>query len=909
MNAKVLLAVFKRNFVSYFANPTGYVFICVFVLLSAFAAFWPDEFFNTNLANLDQLNKMFPFIMLVFIPAITMAVWADERRQGTDELLLTIPAGDFEIVLGKYLAAVAIYTVSLLFSLVCNYAVLQTLGDPDVGLFIGTYVGYWAIGLAMLAIGMVASFLTANLTVAYILAAVFNAPLVFAIAANSIMPPKAASAVKQWSVGEQFLDFGRGILSLGGLVYFLMLVAVALYLCMVLIGRRHWVRGRHGYAMASHYTARALALVVIAVGVIVFFHHYDRRRDVTSEQLSSLSPDTIKLVKNLKTERPVGIEAFISPEVPESYVQTRLDLLSRLRELDVLGGDKVRLQMNDTRQFSEHAARAEERYGITPRRVTTMARGVTTDDQLFMGVAFTCGLEKVILPFIDRGIPVEYELVRSISTVTQQKRKKIGVLKTDARLYGGFDFQSGASSSNWPIIQELEKQYDVEDVDPTSPITEKYDALLAVQPSSLGPEEMGNFIEAVTGGQPTAIFEDPLPIFADSVPATSAPRRPPGGMNPMMMGQRPPQKGDIMPLWAALGIDFAGDQIIWQDYNPFPKVPIFEEKEFVFVEEGTAADQPFNEDNLISSKLQRLLFPFPGSFVKLNASDPNVKLTWLAKTGTLTGTVRYWDALQPSFFGGSGPINPNRRQVPSNVQYTVAAQIQGKLPPEMPSIENEDSEDQEPENRAVNVVLVADVDVLHAAFFRVRALGPIEEAGIHFDFDNVTFVLNVLDVLAGDQRFLDLRKRRPKHRTLSRIDEITEASREETAANVEELRAEFDKAKENEEKRLSDRVKKLGEQMKKEDLDLMEISRRVAMAQQDGERRMQATLDRLQQTRDADINTIETDLSLEIQRVQDRYKMWAVVLPPIPPLVVAVVVFFTRRRRERLSVERYRLRS
>jgi len=920
MNAKVLLAVFKRNFVSYFANPTGYVFICVFVLLSAFAAFWPDEFFNTNLANLDQLNKMFPFIMLVFIPAITMAVWADERRQGTDELLLTIPAGDFDIVLGKYLAAVAIYTVSLLFSLLCNYAVLQTLGNPDVGLFIGTYAGYWMIGLAMLAVGMVASFLTANLTVAYILAAVFNAPLVFAAAADSIMPPTAALAVKQWSIGEQFVDFGRGILSLGGVAYFLTLVAVTLYLCMVLIGRRHWVRGRHGYAMASHYAARTFALVVIAVSVIVFFHHYDARLDVTSEKLSSLSPDTVRLLKNLRTERPVRIEAFISPEVPESYVQTRLDLLSMLRELDVQGGDKVRLRKNETRQFSEEAARAEERYGITPRRVTTTTRGVTRDDQLFMGVAFTCGLEKVILPFIDRGIPVEYELVRSLCTVTQQKRKRIGVLRTDARLYGGFDFQSGSTSSNWPIIEELEKQYEVEEVDPMSPITEKYDALLAVQPSSLGPEEMDHFIEAVTSGQPTAIFEDPLPIFADSVPATSAPRRPPGGMNPMMMGQRPPEKGDITPLWAALGIDFAGDQIIWQDYNPFPKVPIFEEEEFVFVEEGSGANEPFNGDNPISSKLQRLLFPFPGSFVKLNASDPNIKFTWLAKTGELTGTVRYWEALQPSFFGGMGPINPNRRQVPTNVSYVLAAQIQGKLPPKASEADEEnddeggdgdggDGADEEPQQREVNVVLVADVDVLHAAFFRVRALGPIEEAGIHFDFDNVTFVLNVLDVLAGDERFLDLRKRRPKHRTLSRIDEITEGAREEAAAKVEELRAEFDEAKDKEEKRLDDRVKKLEEQMKKEHLDLMEIGRRVAMAQQDGERRMQATLDRLEQKRDADINKIETDLSLAIQRVQDRYKMWAVVLPPIPPLVVAVVVFFTRRRRERLSVERSRLRS
>ena len=104
MNTNVLCAVFKRNFVNYFANPTGYVFICVFLLLSSCAAFRPSEFFTANLCNLDALNGAITLILLFFVPAITMGVWADESRQGTDELLLTIPAGDLEIVLGKYLA-------------------------------------------------------------------------------------------------------------------------------------------------------------------------------------------------------------------------------------------------------------------------------------------------------------------------------------------------------------------------------------------------------------------------------------------------------------------------------------------------------------------------------------------------------------------------------------------------------------------------------------------------------------------------------------------------------------------------------------------------------------------------------------------------------------------------------------
>ncbi len=120
--------------------------------------------------------------MLFFIPAITMSIWAEERRQGTDELLLTLPADDFDIVVGKYLAAVAIFTTSLLFSQVSTFVVLAFLtdGEVDTGLFFANYLGFWFIGIAMIALGMVASFLTNNLTVGFILGALFNAPLAFA---------------------------------------------------------------------------------------------------------------------------------------------------------------------------------------------------------------------------------------------------------------------------------------------------------------------------------------------------------------------------------------------------------------------------------------------------------------------------------------------------------------------------------------------------------------------------------------------------------------------------------------------------------------------------------------------------------------------------------------------------------
>lgn len=1029
MNTNVLRAVFKRNFVSYFASPTGYVFICVFVLLSGVAAFWPNEFFNANLANLDQLNWWFPFIMLVFIPAITMGIWADERRQGTDELLLTIPASDFEIVLGKYLAAVAIYTVALCFSLLCNYVVLAWLGDPDLGLFLGTNAGYWFVGTAMLAMGMVASFLTANITVAYIFGVILNLPLVFAVYADAIAPPSVAIAVKQWSISQQFRDFGRGVIGLSGIAYFATIFAVMLYLSMVLIGRRHWIRGGNWLALGAHYLVRALALAVIVAGITALLRQHDARLDVTSERLSSLSPKTIELLSELKLDRPVQVEAFISPTVPESYVQTRLNLRSMLRELEARGGGKVNVRVNDTERFSEEAARAEKRYGITPKEVFTQQRGAVSRDSIFLHVAMSSGLQKVPAVFIDRGIPVEYELVRSLCTVAKQKRKRVGVLQTDAQLYGSFNMQTMSSSGNWPIIEELEKQYEVVKVDPAQPINDKYDVLLAVQPSSLGPQEMDNFVAAVRSGQPTAIFEDPFPAYAPGVPPTTAPRQAPGGMNPMMMMQRqpPPPKGDVRKLWNLLGVDFTDDQVVWQSYNPYPKLNDLP-PEFVFIDKGAGAAkglfEPFDPNDPASAGLQHVLFPFPGAISKLNASD--LEFHPLARTGERTGTVRFSDLMQMTPFGPRGELNPARHQIPYNKEYVLAAHIRGKVKPDAqlagdegkknetkgdakpeakeakpeakpqakpeakpeakaepkpepkaepkpepkaepkpepkaepkpepkpeskpepkPEPKEEPKAELKPEPKAepeakpepkpelkpeiaveakpekteakpekkpeerkpteINVILVADIDVLSQVFFRLRAeQGDNPEGFINFDFDNVTFVLNVLDELAGDRSFVQIRNRRPKHRTLTGIEKLTEAARREASAQRESFNKEFEEEKQKLQKALDEKVDAM---KKRKDASTQDMLNEVALALQDGQRRLESKTEQLREERDRKGNRIETDLTLEVNKVRNYAKWCAVALPPIPWLFLAVAVLIVRRRGEREGVARSRLK-
>lgn len=175
----VVAAVFRKDMRQYLGNPTGYVFLTLFIATTAAAAFLQDGFFARNLADLAELNVMMPAILMFFVPAITMGAWAEERRGGTDELLLTMPVRDVEVVLGKYLGVLGMYTISLAFSL-SNVGVLMYLGDPDTGLMMSTYLGYLMMGALFCSIGLVASMLTKNATVAFILGALGCAGLVFA---------------------------------------------------------------------------------------------------------------------------------------------------------------------------------------------------------------------------------------------------------------------------------------------------------------------------------------------------------------------------------------------------------------------------------------------------------------------------------------------------------------------------------------------------------------------------------------------------------------------------------------------------------------------------------------------------------------------------------------------------------
>ncbi|RMF37304.1 MAG: ABC transporter permease [Planctomycetota bacterium] len=930
-------AVLKRNFLGYFSNPTGYVFLCLFVLLTSMAAFWPHEFFNSNLANLDQLNYWFPIIMLFFIPAITMSIWADEKRQGTDELLLTLPADDFDIVIGKYLAAASIYTVSLLFSQVSTFLVLLflSLGQVDTGLFFANYLGYWFIGLSMLSIGMIASFLTHNLTVGFILGAAFNAPLVFASMADVIIPDRGwAEFVGQFSIPAQFDNFGRGVISIAPVAYFTLVTVFGLYMCMVLIGQRHWSGGDDSNTMFLHYLARTTLLLVCVLSLSYFFKNNDRLRyDMTEGQVSSLSPVTKKLVRSLRAERPIVVEAYISDDIPEQFAQTRYDLLTTLKEFQALasaGGARLRVQIYDhIEPFGEEAQRAEKQYGITPRIVRVRERGAYKDQEVILGAAVRSGLSKVVVPFFESGIPVEYELVRSIKTVAEPSRRKLGVVTTDAHFMGGIVMMGGSVGQvpKQPIIEELEKQYAVEAVDASSPIpTDAYDVLMVVQPSSLNPTQMGNLVEAIKAGLPTAIFEDPLPAMYEAVPGTGMPKLP----NPLSGSTTPEPKGDIQQLWEVLGINppvRAGltgihPDIVWQQYNPHPKLHYImnANDEWLFILEGPDEDSDFlSDDNPITRGLRELMFLYAGAVVP-EENRHDVKITSLVKTrGELSGRIGYEDLVNQLQQGNASFAQLRLLQGPPLGEQTLAAWIEGVAAqaPQQSAEGTSEAPSAADDSSRVRAVYVADIDHMHE-FFAENRKRPELFQELDLSVQNIVFVLNAIDVLAGELDYPAIRSHEPRHVTLALFEQQAEEFRQKAFEEQKAFQDEFNREKQAAEEEMQaklaefrDRLERLNREgatsQAKRD-EYVRLQQQVQIVTEIQNRKVAVKTQQLTVKRDRKIAESQRASEAAILKLQNRYKMLAIFLPPIPPLIVGAGVFVTRRVREREGISKNRLR-
>jgi ABC-2 type transport system permease protein len=870
MRHHVVSAVLRRNFGGYFRSPTGYVFIAVFILLSAVMAFWPDAFWVNNLDNLDVLNRFFPYLLIFFVPAVAMSTWAEERKQGTDELLLTLPATDLELVLGKYLAAVGIYSVSLLFSFTYIF-VLIYLGSPDYGVILGTYVGYFFLGAALLSVAMFASLLTSSTTVAFILGALFCVVPVFLGDAGSVIPwQRGAGWLEGLRLDEAFAEFTSGVLSLRSIVYFVSLTVLMLYANLILLSGRHTQHPD----LWLHRAARAVSIFVLAVSLGALMGRASARIDVTQERLHSLAPATRDVIHRLDSSRPVVVQAFLSPVVPTEYVETRTTLLALLRDMASMSGGTLQLQVVDTEPASVQAREADERFGIKERPIRIVDEGENAGEEIFMGVAFTCAGEEVVIPFIEAGTPIEYELTRSIGTVSGLKRRKVGVASTDAKMFGGFDFQAMSSQGEWRIVAELRKQYDVVQVSVDQPVTDALDCLIVGMPSSLNQPQMDNLLAYLRQGHAALLFDDPWPEFSRGSLAPDAPKA--GGGRGNMFGGPPPgePKGDLYRFMDGIGLRWPSEAIVGDHWNPHRRLQHLP-NEVVFVGPGSGNLESFNPKDPIGAKLQEMAFIFPGH-VEPRTDLANIAFTPLLSASLQGATLPRSQVIQRSPFGNGYSLNPRRNYFPGGKALTLAARVEGTFPPaaHIPGTAAE-------KPAKVKLVFVADLDCISDMFFDLRNSRD-------FAFDNVTFVLNSVDSLVGDESYIELRKRRAKLRTLTAVEALDKKHVQKAADDEKKAEDDAKKELDDAKKRLDDAVEEI---KKRTDVDLSTKQNMVAEVEEQEKRRYEMKEKEINDKKKMAIKRSETDKREAEKLIRKRIKILAVLLPPIPAILVALIIF------------------
>jgi ABC-2 type transport system permease protein len=218
--------LFRREFASYFATPLAFVFIVIFLLLTGVFAFYLGGFFDRGQADLMPFFNYHPWLYLFLIPALSMRLWAEERKSGTIELLMTLPVTLWQAVIGKFLAAWAFAAVALALTFPM-WITVNYLGDPDNGTIAAAYIGSLLMAGGFLAIGACISAATRNQVIAFILTAVvclfFFLLSGFAPVLNlfdGILPQTLIDAIASLSFLTHFGSIAKGVIDLRDLLYF-----------------------------------------------------------------------------------------------------------------------------------------------------------------------------------------------------------------------------------------------------------------------------------------------------------------------------------------------------------------------------------------------------------------------------------------------------------------------------------------------------------------------------------------------------------------------------------------------------------------------------------------------------------------------------------------------------------------
>ena len=390
----------RRELAVFFATPAAFLFFGAFLVATLFIFFWVETFFSRNIADVRPLFEWMPRLLIFLCAAVTMRVWSEEHRAGTLEALLTAPVSLPSLVLGKFLACLSLVITGLLLTLFLPITV-SFLGQLDWGPVFGGYLASLALAAAYLAIGLCVSAQFNSQIVSLIVATLICSAL-YLLGSDTLTAffgNRAGELLKLLGAGSRFAAITRGVIDARDVFYSISLAGIFLAFNVFTLERQRWAGNP---VNPQHRRWRLVTILLVANFLLLNFWLAPvntLRADLTDGRLYSISAATRSYLSRLK--EPLLIRGYFSAQTHPLLAPLQPQLRDLLREYEVAGQGRVRVEFVDPQEKPELEQEAGEKYGIRPVPFQTASRYQTAVTNSYFDILIKYGDEFVTLGFQD----------------------------------------------------------------------------------------------------------------------------------------------------------------------------------------------------------------------------------------------------------------------------------------------------------------------------------------------------------------------------------------------------------------------------------------------------------------------------------------------------------------------------
>lgn len=744
---KHIRVIFKREFMAYFNSPIAYIFVIAFLLINC--GLFALSF--SQMAEMRFFFEVLPWTLAVFMPALTMRMWAEERRTGTIGLLLSLPAKNHELVLGKFFASLVFFLVMLACTLTIPI-VLSLAGDPDNGPVLGGYIISILVGAFFLSVGLFASVLFKDQILALILG------IVICLGLHLLGMQVVATILDGWAggLGTAIRDVAgmagrleaaeRGVLAIGDVVYFLTFTAAFLLLNVYALESRIRMRG------ASIFPAGVALVLTIAVVISMFASDLGLPRlDLTEEGRYSLSSSSCNILSRLKAQ--VKVRYYVTPKerMPTHMKNLERDVTDLLKEF-ASSSSNFDFEVIDPTVDAETQNKLQERY-IEPFTVQTLEHDTREMKLVYssISVAYLDKPEEIIPHVVPQALgQLEYAIISKVFRMTLTASPTIAIHAplqyADARLRNE-TFRELMAKMGRPVPPPIdrftslkgmlrEEGYEVCEIDlDTGQIPDEAAALLVLEPEKLGAEQLKKIENFVAKGR--SLFVGVQKHICSYGPA------PGGGMSAV------PKKTDpgVAPLLRKFGVTASDDILMDKSAGPVrvPRVPrqmgrlrFYRDEWVKFPMQITVTKENMNKETGITDRLSGLFCFFPSA---LEIDEKAATLAGLEVRTLFTSSQESW--IIPSKETPIMPDDTNPEKHKMAGPKPLAVYITGPAP------------GAKDVSHTTKVIIVGCAEMFSDSFF-----GAIS---------NATFLLNAVDALALGEELVSVRSKGEVMRLLGKM--------------------------------------------------------------------------------------------------------------------------------------------